>query len=238
MGLLRSKTELERAIGYRFRDHDLLTLALTHRSYANENGLPDHNERLEFLGDSVLGALAAEWLYRRYPEKPEGELSKRKSQLVSASVLAGLADRLGIGAGLRLGVGEERSGGRRKRSLLADAAEAVLGAMYLDGGLEPVRVLVDRLLAGVVEERPRLHESDSKTRLQEELQARGLPLPDYHLVAEMGPDHEKRFVVECRVRDRPVGKGEGRSKKVAEQRAAAEALDDLLSDEGEDPGAV
>ena len=227
MGLVRSKTELERVLGYKFRDPKLLTLALTHRSYANENGLPDHNERLEFLGDAVLGAVAAEWLFRRYPEMPEGDLSKRKSHLVSAVVLAGLADELGVGRGLLLGVGEERSGGREKPSLLADSAESVIGAIYLDGGLEPVRALVTRLLAQVVEERPRLHETDSKTRLQEELQARGWSLPEYRLVAEMGPDHEKRFVVECRVCDRAAGRGEGRSKKIAEQRAASEALDSL-----------
>jgi ribonuclease-3 len=227
MGLVRSKTDLERALGYKFRNPELLTLALTHRSYANENGLPDHNERLEFLGDAVLGTVAAEWLFRRHPEMPEGDLSKRKSYLVSAPVLAGLADDLGVGKSLLLGVGEERSGGREKPSLLADSAEAVLGAIYMDGGLAPVRELVSRLLAQVVEERPRIHETDTKTRLQEALQARGWSLPEYRLVAEMGPDHEKRFVVECRVCDRAAGRGEGRSKKVAEQRAAAEALESL-----------
>jgi ribonuclease-3 len=173
MGLVRSKTDLERALGYKFRNPELLTLALTHRSYANENGLPDHNERLEFLGDAVLGTVAAEWLFRRHPEMPEGDLSKRKSYLVSAPVLAGLADDLGVGKSLLLGVGEERSGGREKPSLLADSAEAVLGAIYMDGGLAPVRELVSRLLAQVVEERPRIHETDTKTRLQEALQARG-----------------------------------------------------------------
>jgi ribonuclease-3 len=228
MGLVRSKTDLERALGYKFRNPELLTLALTHRSYANENGLPDHNERLEFLGDAVLGTVAAEWLFRRHPEMPEGDLSKRKSYLVSAPVLAGLADDLGVGKSLLLGVGEERSGGREKPSLLADSAEAVLGAIYMDGGLAPVRELVSRLLAQVVEERPRIHETDTKTRLQEALQARGWSLPEYRLVAEMGPDHEKRFVVECRVCDRAAGRGEGRSKKVAEQRAAAEALESLF----------
>jgi ribonuclease-3 len=227
MGLVRSKTDLERALGYKFRNPELLTLALTHRSYANENGLPDHNERLEFLGDAVLGTVAAEWLFRRHPEMPEGDLSKRKSYLVSAPVLAGLADDLGVGKSLLLGVGEERSGGREKPSLLADSAEAVLGAIYMDGGLAPVRELVSRLLAQVVEERPRIHETDTKTRLQEALQARGWSLPEYRLVAEMGPDHEKRFVVECRVCDRAAGRGEGRSKKIAEQRAAAEALESL-----------
>lgn len=227
MGLVRSKTDLERALGYRFRDPALLTLALTHRSYANESGLADHNERLEFLGDAVLGTVTADWLFRVHPELPEGDLSKRKSYLVSAPVLAALADALGIGRSLRLGVGEERSGGREKRSLLADSAEAVIGAIYLDGGLAPVRELVTRLLERLIEERPWIDEHDAKTRLQEELQARGWSLPEYRLVAEMGPDHEKRFVVECRVCDKAAGRGEGRSKKIAEQRAAAEALDAL-----------
>lgn len=227
----RAKTELEKALGYRFRRVELLERALTHRSYANERGLPEHNERLELLGDAVLGLVATEWLYRYHPELPEGDLSKRKSYLVSAPALAGFASRLGLGRALRLGVGEERSGGRDKPSLLADALEAVLAAVYLDGGLAPVRRIVAPFLEGVVEERPRVLESDAKTRLQEELQARGWDLPEYCTVQEEGPDHAKRFTVECRVRERSAGRGEGRSKKVAEQRAAAEALEALLAAE-------
>jgi len=229
IGWLRRRSELEEALGYRFRDPALLERALTHRSFANEQGLSEHNERLEFLGDAILGAVAAEWLFRAHPGLPEGDLSKRKSYLVSATALADFARELPIGSSLRLGVGEERSGGRRKPSLLADTVEAVLGAMFLDGGLEPVRGIVTPLLERVVEERPRVLEHDPKTRLQEVVQARGWELPDYCLVAEEGPGHEKRFTVECCIRDRPAGRGKGRSKKLAEQKAAAQALEGLLA---------
>lgn len=236
IGRRRPKTELEEALGYRFRDLTLLDLALTHRSFANEQGLSDHNERLEFLGDSILGAVAAEWLYEAHPELPEGDLSKRKSYLVSAPALAGFARELPIGESLRLGVGEERSGGREKPSLLADTVEAVLGAVFLDGGIEPVRRIVTPLLERVVEERPRVLDQDPKTRLQEAVQARGWELPAYRLVAEEGPDHAKRFTIECRVQDRPAGRGHGRSKKLAEQKAAAEALEGLLAADAVEAG--
>lgn len=227
IGRRRAKTKLERALGYRFRDRGLLELALTHRSYANEKGLGDHNERLEFLGDSILGAVAAAWLYTTHPELPEGELSERKSYLVSEPALAHLAEVLEIGEELRLGIGEERSGGREKPSLQANAVEAVLGAVFLDGGIEPVRKIVAPFLAEVTTERPRVLHKDPKTRLQEELQARGWELPAYRLVGEEGPDHAKRFTVECRVRGRPAGRGTGRSKKTAEREAAVRALEAL-----------
>ncbi len=240
----RPKTELERALGYRFRDRELLERALTHRSYANEQGLDRHNERLEFLGDAVLGLVAGEWLFRAHPELPEGDLSKLKAYLVSAPALAGFSGRLGVGGVLRIGVGEERSGGRSKRSLLADAMEALFGAIYVDGGLEAVRAVIEPLLDGLLGERSRVLEADAKTRLQEEVQSRGWDLPEYHLVAEAGPDHEKRFTVECRVRERAAGRGEGHSKKAAEQRAAAEALEgfeallgaEVMEEGGGEPG--
>jgi ribonuclease-3 len=232
----RPKSELEEALGYRFRDPALLERALTHRSFANEQGLPEHNERLEFLGDAILGTVAAEWLFCALPGLPEGELSKRKSYLVSAPALAGFARELPIGSSLRLGVGEERSGGREKPSLLADTVEAVLGAIFLDGGIEPVRRVVTPLLERVVEERPRVLEHDPKTRLQEEVQGRGWELPDYCLIAEDGPEHEKRFTVECRIRNLPAGRGQGRSKKLAEQEAAAEVLEGLLAAEAVEAG--
>ena len=236
IGRRRAKSELEEVLGYRFRDRELLELALTHRSYASEKDLPEHNERLELLGDAVLGLVVVDWLFRAHPELPEGELSKRKSYLVSAPALAGFASGLGVGRALRLGVGEERSGGREKPSLLADTLEALLGAVYLDGGVEPVAEIVAPFLSHVVERRPRVLEADAKTRLQEELQGRGWPLPEYRLIAEAGPDHAKSFIVECRVRDRPAGRGEGRSKKVAEQRAAAEALEGILAAEAVEAG--
>jgi len=226
----RERTLLERSLGYRFRDSHLLELALTHRSYANEQSLDYHNERLEFLGDAVLGLIAAQWLYAEHPELPEGDLSKLKAYLVSAPALAGFSTELGVGRELRLGVGEERSGGRAKPSLLADTLEAIFGAIYLDGGLEPVRKVVVPLLEEVLAERPRVHEEDAKTRLQEAVQARGWELPEYRVVEETGPDHAKRFTVEVWIRRRAAGRGAGRSKKLAEQRAAAQALDGLLAE--------
>ena len=222
----RAPTALERLLGHRFRDRGLLDAALTHRSFAHERGEPEHYERLEFLGDAVLGLLAAERLYREHPDEPEGELSKRKGFLVSRPVLAGRAEELGLGEALRLGVGEERSGGREKASLLADALEALIGAVYLDGGLAAARKVVDPLLtAGGA--RPAHGARDPKTRLQEVAQGRGWALPEYRLLDASGPDHAKRFRVECRLQGEPAGVGEGRTKKAAEQDAAAAALEEL-----------
>jgi ribonuclease-3 len=229
----RSSSPLEKRLGYRFRRPELLDQALTHRSWAHERETDaGHYERLEFLGDAVLGLIAAEELFRGHPELPEGELSKRKGFLVSREVLARRGEELGLGDLLRLGVGEERSGGREKASLLADAVEAVLGAVYLDGGLDAARKAVAGLFAeGLV--RPGAGPSDAKTRLQESVQARGWPLPEYQLVEQTGPDHAKRFTVEVELRGAPAGRGHGRSKKAAEQEAAAvalAALDGLESD--------
>jgi ribonuclease-3 len=228
----RPTTPLEEQLGYRFRRPDLIDLAVTHRSHAHESAAPDDSyERLEFLGDAVLGMVAAEWLYRRHPDLPEGELSRRKSDLVSRPVLARHARRLALGGRLRLGVGEERSGGREKESLLADVLEAVYGAVFLDGGLPAARKLIHgHFEAAEAEagERP----FDAKTRLQELAQARGWALPVYRLVEESGPDHDKTFVVECLLEGDRAGGGTGRSKKLAEQAAAAEALGRLEGDDG------
>ncbi len=221
--LRRASSAFEQKLGHRFKRPELLALAITHRSYANEEGLDSHYERLEFLGDAVLGLVAAEWLYLRHPTRPEGELSRLKSGLVSARSLARLARELGLGRELRLGVGEARSGGREKRSLLADSLEAVFGAVYQDGGMEAARKVIVPLLEELAQE----HEGgleDAKTALQEVIQARGWELPEYRLAEEIGPDHEKVFRVECLVRGVVAGSGEGRSKKVAEQVAAAAAL--------------
>lgn len=224
MRLRRSVTPLEERLGHRFRDRELLVLALTHRSWANEQSREEHYERLEFLGDAVLGLVTAEWLYREHPELPEGQLSKRKAVLVSRPALARHARRLELGGELRLGVGEERSGGRDKSSLLADSLEALFGAVFLDGGLDAVREVIRPLLQRTEDERDHRRHQDAKTRLQELTQARGWDLPEYELVAEMGPDHDKTFTVDCRVTGEPRGRGEGRSKKLAEQAAAAAAL--------------
>jgi ribonuclease III len=221
----RPATPFEKRLGYRFKQVALLDLALTHRSYANEQGTEVNYERLEFLGDSVLGLVATEWLYRNLPDLPEGELTKRKNHLVSKDVLAPWAQRLDVGEVLRLGVGEERSGGRSKTSLLANSMEAVFGAVFLDGGLDAARAVILPMLAeGSGERPPAAIDRDAKTRLQEVAQAQGLPLPEYRLVAETGPDHSKVFTVECWLEGDCAGSGEGPSKKVAEQRAAADAL--------------
>lgn len=216
--------ELEERLHHAFVDSALLEVALTHRSFANEAGSPAHYERLEFLGDAVLGLATADWLFRRLAERTEGELSRFKATLVSEGSLARYAEQLGLGEHLRLGTGEERSGGRLKASLLADALEALFGAIYLDGGFEAVRPVVERYLeaasAWPEEDRPR----DAKTALQEHAQGRGWELPQYTVIAERGPDHLKLFVVEVRLRGEVAGRGEGRSKKSAEQAAAAAAL--------------
>lgn len=218
---------IEEALGYRFKDPCLLRTALTHRSYSNERGERDNYERLEFLGDAVLGMVASRWLYHRYPREPEGQLAKRKSFLVSAPVLARFAESLGLGPELRLGVGEARSGGSTKTSILADAVEAVFGAVYLDQGLEAVREIIEQFLENAVEERSSVFHTDPKTRLQEQVQARGWALPQYRVVSESGPDHRKRFTVECSVEGEVAGSAEGRSKKLAEQAAAIYALERL-----------
>ncbi|MEM7050039.1 MAG: ribonuclease III [Acidobacteriota bacterium] len=221
----RRLSPLEEQLGYRFRQPELIELAITHRSHANERGFSGNYERLEFLGDAVLGMVTADWLYRTLPDVPEGELSKLKSYLVSRPVLARRARFLGLGELMRLGVGEERSGGRSKDSLLADCMEAVLGAIYLDGGLEPVARLIRELLEDAMRFRRDRALIDAKTRLQELAQAEGWALPDYRLIEETGPDHSKTFTFECRLNGDRVGVGSGRSKKVAEQAAAAAALE-------------
>lgn len=222
----RSATPFEKRLGHRFKRQDLLDLALTHRSYANEKGEPEHYERLEFLGDSVLGLVTAEWLYQRHPELPEGELSKLKAQLVSRNPLANWAGLIELGPELRIGVGEERSGGRTKASLLADSMEAIFGAVYLDAGIEAAReVILPMLQDGEDQGRKQLLASDTKTHLQEVTQALGWPLPEYRLVSSAGPDHSKTFEVECWLQGQCAGRGEGPSKKVAEQKAAADALE-------------
>lgn len=225
-----SPSEFERRLGYRFRDSALLEHALTHRSHAQEAGLEVHYERLEFLGDAVLGLCAAERLYRTRREDAEGELSRLKSWIVSAEPLARYAEEIALGGELRVGVGEERTGGRRKRSLLADALEAVFGAVYLDGGALAARAVVGRYLDRTLDELPQAR-ADAKTRLQEMAQARGWELPAYEVAAESGPDHAKRFEIEVRLRGEVLGRGTGRSKKEAQQAAAAAALEQFPAEE-------
>ena len=223
---------LQAALAYKFRNHRLLEEALTHKSYVNEqkSSTGSDNERLEFLGDAVLSLVVSEQLAALLPHSPEGALSKHKARLVSESMLAGVARRLNLGSCLRLGRGEELSRGREKDSLLADAVEAVIAAVHLDGGLESSRRVVARLFeqefSQVASQRHRPGEDDYKTQVQEWCQRRFDSLPSYAVVRESGPDHDKLFEVEVTVNGEVVGRGMGRSKKEAEQSAAKQALQD------------
>ena len=226
---------LEAGIGYTFRDQGLLRRALTHTSHAHEKPAPAQpelgdNERLEFLGDSILGFLVSESLLERFPALDEGRLSKLKARLVSAAHLYRVASSLGIGGHLLLGHGEELSGGRAKKTLLADALEALIAAIYLDGGLPSVREFVRRHVVGGPEagaEDAGLDQPDYKGALQEAAQARGLPAPRYSVVREEGPEHAKTFVLEARIGGEWAERGEGLSKKSAGQRAAQLLLEKL-----------
>lgn len=225
---------IEDRLGHRFTDREILVEALTHSSYANEHKGESvrPNERLEFLGDAVLDLLVSDMLIAERPDATEGDLSKTRSLLVSEASLSTIGSALGLGPLLRLGKGEELSGGREKKSLLADAFEAVLGAVYLDGGIEAARRLVETHFFPVLAEPGLLGRRDFKTSLQEICQARGLGLPVYRVVEEEGPDHAKTFRVDLVVDGVRRGTGTGRNKKEAEQDAARIALDNLsLADE-------
>lgn len=217
------QSRLERSIGVRFSDATLLETALTHRSFAFERGKITTNERLEFLGDAVLGLVVTDLAYRAFPQLSEGALAKLRAATVNMTVLADVARRLGLGDHLLLGKGEEQSGGRDKASILADALEAVLGAVYLDGGWEEARGLIERLFQPRVEAYARGEgDRDFKTTLQELAAQRAGRLPEYR-IAERGPDHEKEFSAIVYLDGRELGRGTGRSKKEAEQRAAQQA---------------
>jgi len=226
--LARSVRALERRLGYRFRDVGLLEHALTHKSKAHEDatgGVVD-NESLEFLGDAVLGFVIADLLYREFPHFDEGQKSKAKAALVSTTALAELGQKIGLGAYLLLGRGEEKTGGRQKQALLADGCEAVIAAIYLDGGIDAARDCILQELAEEIEHvRSPDFLRDFKSALQERLQASGRPLPDYEVTAELGPDHDKRFHVTVRVQGEVLASAAGRTKKEAEQAAARQALD-------------
>lgn len=217
---------LERAIGHAFRDGALLEQALTHRSYLNETVEALHdNERLEFLGDAVIGFVAGEHLYRALPEEPEGVLTALRAALVREETLASFAAALDLGAGLWLGRGEEATGGRERSTVLCDAFEALVGAVYLDGGLAPAAALVEARIAPELERVlvDRRHH-DARSVFQERVQATHQQTPHYETVDVEGPDHERRFTVEARVGERTAGRGSGRSKAEAARRAALDAL--------------
>lgn len=219
--------DFEQRIGYTFQRPDLLRRSLTHKSFSHEakDVAVRHNETFEFLGDSVLGFIVGDLLFAHFPELDEGALSKMKAYLVSAPSLAAKARGYGMGEVILLGVGEEKTGGRKKDSLLANLFEALIAAIYLDGGIEPARQLITRSFTPDIQ---RIDEQDLlfhdyKTALQELAQGKGFPLPEYHVVDEVGPDHDKTFIVEVRVGSLTT-RGEGSSKKEAQQQAARHAL--------------
>ena len=216
--------KLQRILGYQFNDAELLMLALTHRSMKGQ-----HNERLEYLGDAVLGMVVAERLYKDYPRQTEGKLTRMRASLVKGDTLAKVAKRLQLGDYLQLGPGELKSGGQRRNSILADAVEAILGAIYLDADMDTARQCVFRWLAEEIEQLdPETSSKDAKTRLQEYLQGRGEQLPEYHVTDISGAEHNQTFVVECRVAALDsTFSASGASRRKAEQKAAALALKEI-----------
>lgn len=227
----------EERLAYRFHDRRLLLRALTHSSWRNEDAVCRRdNQRLEFLGDAVLSLVVSEAIFRRLPDVPEGELTRKRARIVRGSALAAASRRLDLGRALRLGRGETRSGGAGKDSILADAFEAVLGAVYLDGGYTAAAAVVRRLFAEQLEAGEGLR--DPKSRLQEAVQTGGRGAPEYELLRREGPEHEATFVVAVSVDGERVAEGQGRSKKDAEMAAAAVALEIVgapLTETGEDP---
>ena len=224
--------DLENAIGYRFKNISLLQNALSHSSYANERWHDSlkSNERLEFLGDSILGMVTAEYLYRNFPDRPEGDLTRMRADMVCEQALALVADRIGLGEHLLLGHGEETGGGRTRHSILADAVESVIAACFLDGGMEPARSFINTFVLTEVPVK-KLRNTDYKTGLQELVQQKKNQVLSYSLVGESGPDHDKQFLVEVSLNGRVVGRGQGTSKKRAEQDAARAAMEALFPDE-------
>lgn len=228
---------LAERLGHRFADVGLLDRALTHTSWANEclEDAARHNEPLEFLGDAVLGCIVADLLHRRDPDGDEGTKSKARALLVSAASLAGRAAELGLPELLLLGKGEEKTGGRNKTALWADAYEALIAALYLDGGFEAAHRFVRDEFGRDVESGSGLPLRDYKSALQEVLQGRGEPVPEYVVVSEEGPSHRRRFRVACRIQGRTVAEGEGHSKKQAQQEAARQALTGVSPAAAEEP---
>ena len=221
--------DLEEEIGYRFHNISLLQNALTHSSYANErwhNSLLS-NERLEFLGDSILGMLVAEYLYRNFPDRPEGELTRMRADMVCEKTLSGVAEQIHLGKHLLLGHGEEQGGGRTRESILADAVESVIAAAFLDGGMEAALHFVKTFILVQVPVK-QLHNADYKTQLQELVQQKKNQVLAYVLLDETGPDHDKHFAVAVTLNGTEVGRGDGRSKKRAEQEAARLAIEKLF----------
>ena len=216
--------ELQDKIGYKFTEEKLLRQAVTHSSFANEKHLKKHsdNERLEFLGDAVLEIVSSEFLYKNYPKKSEGDLTKLRASLVCEPTLALCTREIDLGKYLYLGKGEDLNGGRMRNSILSDALEAVIGAIYLDGGFENAKKFIHRFILTDIEHKKLFY--DCKTSLQEVIQGHYEDELNYRLVSEEGPDHDKKFSVEARIGEKVIGRGIGHTKKAAEQEAAYQAL--------------
>ncbi|MCI8786767.1 MAG: ribonuclease III [Eubacterium sp.] len=220
---MRKQEEFEKIIGYTFQNETLLRRALTHSSYANErHRKSEDNERLEFLGDAVLELVSSEFLFLNYPKLSEGDLTKLRASLVCEPTLAACTAQIQLGEFVRLGRGEEQTGGRRRKSILSDALEAVIGAIYLDGGFTNAKEFILKFILTDIEHKKLFY--DSKTILQEFVQGNYEEALSYRLLEESGPDHNKNFTVEARIGDRAIGSGSGRTKKAAEQEAAYQAL--------------
>lgn len=223
--------EFETRIGYEFSNQKLLQQALTHSSYANEHhmGKQADNERLEFLGDAVLEIVSSDFLFHKYPKYPEGELTRLRASMVCEPTLAFCTKDLELGKYLLLGKGEDLTGGRERKSILSDALEAVIGAIYLDGGFASAKEFIDRFILNDIEHKKLFF--DSKTILQEVVQAKAEGELSYQLIREEGPDHDKKFIVEARIGAKTYGQGTGRTKKGAEQEAAYHTLLELKKQE-------
>jgi len=221
-------SDIQQRIAYTFNDVELLERSLTHKSYANENRVPYHNERMEFLGDAVLSLVVSEYLMKACPDSTEGDLSRLRAAVVSEPALAAVSREIGLGDYLLLGKGEEQTGGRNKDSLLADCLEALIASVYLDTGIDAAEAFVIRFFAAVINKTCTSGGSlDYKTELQELCQERLKLLPEYRIVSETGPDHQKQFEMEVWINGQLSGRGIGRSKKEAEQRSAREALEKM-----------
>lgn len=217
--------EFESKIGYEFKNKELLLTALTHSSYANEKKLPHDNERLEFLGDSILGFVTAEYLFSEFKTRPEGELTKLRAAVVCEKSLFGFAEKIGLGQCIRLGRGEELSGGRNRPSIVSDAFEAVIAAMYIDGGFKAVRPYILGFIKDAVKREASF--KDNKSLLQEEIQKEKENTLTYEELEETGPAHARMFIFQVKLNGEVIGKGSGKTKKEAEQAAAGAALSEL-----------
>ncbi|MDO4649814.1 MAG: ribonuclease III [Eubacteriales bacterium] len=229
--MYRNLDNLENVMNYKFRDKTLLRHAMTHSSYANEKrlGKSGSNERLEFLGDAVLELVSSEFLYRKFPDLPEGALTKKRASMVCEPSLAYCAREIELPQYLLLGKGEEQTGGRDRDSIVSDATEALIGAIYLDGGFECARTFILNYILNDMENKQLFF--DSKTILQELVQGRGSQLVEYKLLCEEGPDHNKRFTIGVSVNGEELGRGVGHTKKAAEQQAAYQAIQELKKQE-------